>query len=240
MNKYTVCRYFATGNSFISLHYEYLLGATTVREIVRDTRHAIWQCLKPACMSAIGKNDWIRTADEYYERTNFANCIGAVDGKHIRMRKPNESASQFFNYKNFFTAVLMAVADADCCFISVEFGDYGSSTDSDGFKKSTFGKLLETPGFCPVMQKDFPCHLCLWVTRRPPYQSRCYGHIPKKLTCLKRIYHYRLPRARRIVECIFGILANKWRILHRPTDVKPDFCDIIRACRVLHNYVRKK
>ena len=41
-------QYLATGNSFISLHYEYLLGATTVREIVRDTCDAIWECLKPA------------------------------------------------------------------------------------------------------------------------------------------------------------------------------------------------
>ena len=48
-------------------------------------------------MSARDKNDWIRTADEFYERTNFPNCIGAVDGKHIRIRKPNESGFQFSN-----------------------------------------------------------------------------------------------------------------------------------------------
>ena len=125
MNKYAVCWYFATGNSFTSLHYEYLLGATTVREIVRDTCDTIWECLKPAYMSARDKNDWIRTADEFYERTNFPNCIGAVDGKHIRIRKPNESGSQFFNYKNFFSTVLMAVADAVYCFISEEVGAYG-------------------------------------------------------------------------------------------------------------------
>ena len=67
--KYTVCRYLATGNRFISLHYEYLLGATAVREIVRDTCDAIWECLKLACFSARDKNDWIRTAKEFYEWT---------------------------------------------------------------------------------------------------------------------------------------------------------------------------
>jgi len=144
MNKYAVSRYLATGNSFISLHYEYLLGATTLREIVRDTCDAIWECLKSAYMSARDKNDWIRTADEFYEMTNFPNCVGAVDGKHIRIRKPNESGSQFFSYKNFFSTVLMVVADADYCFISVEVGAYGSSSDSNVFKNSTFGKLLES------------------------------------------------------------------------------------------------
>jgi len=60
------------------------------------------------------------------------------------------------------------------------------------------------------------------------------------VTFLKRIYNHRLPRARRIVEYTFGILANKWRIFHRPIDLKPDFSDnIVKACCVLHNYVRK-
>jgi len=53
------------------------------------------------CMSARDKNDWIRTADEFYERTNFPNCIGAVVGKHIRIRKPNESGSQFSITRTF-------------------------------------------------------------------------------------------------------------------------------------------
>src|SRR5215510_16500882 len=144
MNKHTVCRYLAMGNSFVSLHYEYLLGVTTVREIVRDTCDAIWECLKPAYMPTRDKNDWIRTANEFYQRTNFPNCIRAVDGKHIRIRKPKESGSQFFNYKNVFSTVLMAVTDADYCFISVEVGAYGSSSDSNVFKNSTFAKLLES------------------------------------------------------------------------------------------------
>jgi len=96
-------------------------------------------------MSARDINDWIHTADEFYERTYFPNYIGAVDGKHIRMRKPNESGSQFFNYSNFFSTVLMAVTDADSCFVSVEVGAYGSSSDSSVFKNSTFGKLLNIP-----------------------------------------------------------------------------------------------
>jgi len=144
MNKYAVCRYLATGNSFISLHYGYLLGATTVGEIVRDTCDAILECLKPAYKSARDKNDWILTADKFYERTNFPNCIGAVEGKHIRIMKPNETGSQFFNYKKFSSTVLTAVAGADYCFISVEVGAYGSSSDSNVFKNSTFGKLLES------------------------------------------------------------------------------------------------
>lgn len=63
----------------------------------------------------------------------------------------------------------------------------------------------------------------------------------RNLDYIKRIYNYRQTRARRMIECTFGILANKWRIFHRPIDVGIDFCvKIIKACCVLHNFVRIK
>ena len=82
------------------------------------------------------------------------------------------SGSQFFSYKNFLPTVLTAVADAGYCFITVEVGAYGSSSDSNVFKSGhlehywrAINLIFQTPGFYPVMQKDYPCDLCLWVTR---------------------------------------------------------------------------
>ena len=57
----------------------------------------------------------------------------------------------------------------------------------------------------------------------------------------KKFFNYHLCGARRYIEWTFGILTSKWRIFHRPLNVKIDFIeDIIKACVVLHNFVRER
>ncbi|KAG8226783.1 hypothetical protein J437_LFUL002829 [Ladona fulva] len=68
---------------------------------------------------------------------------------------------------------------------------------------------------------------------------RPYGG--KILSEKKKILNYLLSRARRYIECRFGILANKWRILHCPLNVDIEFAiDIVKTCCLLHNFVRKR
>lgn len=63
----------------------------------------------------------------------------------------------------------------------------------------------------------------------------------KNLDVQKKIFKLRLSRARRFVECAFGILSNKWRVFHTPFLVDPDFAEIIvKGACVLHNFVRRR
>jgi hypothetical protein len=94
-------------------------------------------------MAEKNEEDWLSIADEFNHRTDFPNCIRAVDGKHIGMCKPDGSDSEFFNYKSYFSTVLMALVDADYKFIAIEVGAYGSCSDSNIFKQSNLYKRLE-------------------------------------------------------------------------------------------------
>ena len=95
--------------------------------------------------------DW--NSIEYGFRTcwNFPNCCGAIDGKHVALRSPPNSGSLYFNYKNHFSVILMALVDDSYKFIYMDVGNYGSNSDSGIFKTSHFGQcfmqgLLNLPG----------------------------------------------------------------------------------------------
>ena len=56
------------------------------------------------------------------------------------------------------------------------------------------------------------------------------------LTIDNRIFNYCLSRARQISENTFGILANRWRVLHKLFSLQPKKVKIITcAILILHN-----
>lgn len=86
--------------------------------------------------------DRINISKQFFDRTKFPNYIGAVDGKHVRIKQPQKTGSEFYNYKNFFSLVILTLVDADYCFISIDVGSCGGHGDSNIFKNSSFGRRL--------------------------------------------------------------------------------------------------
>lgn len=99
------------------------MGYSTVLLIVHETCSAIWKCLRPRVMPKPTAELWSKLAKEFETQWNFPNCIGAIDGKHVNIRAPWNSGSQFYNYKKIFSVVLLA--DANYRFVVVDIGAYG-------------------------------------------------------------------------------------------------------------------
>nr|CAI5845001.1 unnamed protein product [Callosobruchus analis] len=56
----------------------------------------------------------------------------------------------------------------------------------------------------------------------------------------KRIYNYRLSRARRMIENVFGIMTSVFRIFRTPILLNPEKANVIvQTCVLLHNFLRR-
>ncbi|XP_056407809.1 uncharacterized protein LOC130303623 isoform X2 [Hyla sarda] len=133
-------RYLATGESYASLHLQFRVGKSTLSGIVKETCTMIWQYMQPISLPSPNQERWLQAASGFQSVSYFPNCIGAVDGKHIRVQQPPGSGSRFYNYKKYFSVVLMVVADVQYKFIAIEVGAYGSSGDSRMLMYSEFGR----------------------------------------------------------------------------------------------------
>lgn len=238
----------ATGCSFAELHYIFRIGVSTVAEIVREVCAAIWFCLKKLCLPEPTKEKWLQIAKDFFRRSNFPHCLGAIDGKHIRIVAPANSGSMCFNYKGFFSTVLLAVCDSAYKFVLIDVGAYGKFGDSAIFQNSNFYKnmqenRLNIPEPTPISESSDVCLPYVFVGDEAFALSRnlMRPYARKDLNVTKRTFNYRHCRARRYVECTFGILANKWRIFHKPINVNMDLVnDIVKSACVLHNFVRDR
>lgn len=103
-NKYFNSRYLGAGSSLTDLHMAFRCGITTLSRLIRRVCQAIWN-LKDICMPLPTNDQWVEIADGFEKNANFPNCIGAIDGKHIRIIKPVDSGSLYYNFKHFFLQV---------------------------------------------------------------------------------------------------------------------------------------
>ena len=153
-----------------------------------------------------------------------------------------KSGSEYFNYKGYFSLVLLILVDAEYKFLWVNVGARGYSSDAQIFNHSKLKRRIEngTLGLPPpeplgpnlhyFLLGDDAFALMPWLVK--PYSSR-------QLTREERIANYRISRGRRVVENAFGILASRFRVLLTTMEQRPKVVrDIVLTCVVLHNMLR--
>lgn len=190
---------------------------------------------------------WKEVGDEFRDLWQFPQCLGALDGKHVKIVPPSGSGSLFFNYKGTFSIVLMALVDAQLNFLYVDAGTNGKMSDGGVWAKCGFKEALESrrlnippPTNLPASNIQFPYvivaddafPLCSYMMK--PYPGQEIGQA-------QRIFNYRLSRARRVVENAFGLLAARFQVYGKPINTSPvNAVHIVMATCVLHNFLRKR
>lgn len=193
------------------------------------------------------EKEWLDVAARFEKQWNFPQCCGALDGKHVVLQAPINSGSDYFNYKSTFSIVLMALVDADYCFLFADVGCQGRISDGGVFRNTSFCEKLQHN------KLNLPPDNILKGRKRPvPYvfvaddAFAMQAHIMKPYSgtqqkgSIERIFNYRLSRARRIVENAFGILSSVFRVLRKPLLLEPQKAEkVVLTCLYLHNFLRK-
>ncbi|XP_063925016.1 uncharacterized protein LOC135138913 isoform X2 [Zophobas morio] len=239
-------RFLATGDTYYTIGHSYRVGFSTVGQIVREVCEAICQRLQNIAMPEPNEETWKKAAEGFETRWQFPNCIGSIDGKHVTIKCPQKSGSNYFCYLKKFSIVLMAIVGPDYKFLCVDIGGFGKNSDSGIFEASNMGMK------CELGQMNFPQDKNLPGQTEPcphvfigdeafalrPYLMRPFPYRQSRSNIRKEKYNTRLCRARRVVENAFGILAQKWRIFYRPLETSVGTTvTIVKTACLLHNYL---
>ena len=233
-------RILATGDSPQTVALSYRIGHSTIYSIFYETCAALWKALQPTYLPTPTLEKWLAISHGFWTHSNFPLCLGAINSKRVVIRTPPKSGSKCSKG----SIVLMTVADHEFKFTLVDIGSYGSDSDGGVFSKSgmkvaiengslnlpLLGALPTTEIEIPYMfvaDEEFP--LKTWLMR--PFPGKDLNHD-------KRVFNYRLSRARRCGENAFGLLGAHWRIFQRPIEATPEHATlIVKAAIVLHNYL---
>ena len=239
-------RFLATGQNLKAIAWHFRVAHNTISGIIKETVAAIIHVYANEVVKMpTTAREWLKIANDFAVRWQFPHCLGAIDGKHIALVKPTHSGTTFFNYKGFFSIVLMGICDADYKFIYAAVGAEGSLSDRAIFarmqlKEDMDNDNLNFPASAPLRGDDFPVPYYfigddafpLTSHMMKPYRSRNLSHPD-------RVFNYRQCRARRVIENTYGILSCRWGVLLKTIKMSPAAVRrIVQACICLHNLMR--
>lgn len=103
-------RYFASGESFRLLEYQFRIIKKAVSYIIEEVVVAIIKFLGETRLNTlVNADEWFKISQKVKDRWNFPNDINAVDGKQIISQEPKNSDFQYQKYKETNSIILLAI-----------------------------------------------------------------------------------------------------------------------------------
>lgn len=232
--------------AFRQLAYSFRISKSTVAVIVIEICQAIWKMALTKHMPEPTVEHFKKISSEFWNKWQFPNCIGCIDGKHIRIKKPQKSGSMYYCYKNFFSIGLLAVTDAQYRFIMIDVGSYGKDNDASIFENCPLRRAIQSGKIKLPEERYLPDS-----TIKAPfvflgdeafplteYLMRPFPRAQLQEGEENDIFNYRLCRARMVVECSFGIIVSKFRLLGKAIETSVDNAvHIVKAIALLNNLI---
>lgn len=109
----------ATNVEYRTLSNLFGLGRSTVCTIVLDACRVITNHLLPRFVQIPQGEKLKEIVDGFETLWSFPQVAGAIDGSHIPITRPEESASDYYNRKGYYSVIMQGMVDHHGRFMDV-------------------------------------------------------------------------------------------------------------------------
>ncbi|KAF0703292.1 hypothetical protein AaE_015447 [Aphanomyces astaci] len=176
--------------------------------------------------------EWQQVELGFRSNQNMSGIVGDIDGTLIEIQRPKDYDG-FYNRHGDPSLNVQAMVDHTGAFTSVDIRP-GSFSDRRIWKMSTLGRTFRTKFPCgSYIIGDSGYALFPWLI--VPYLP--HEEPNKTLSSCQRHFNYIHSSTRMVVECAFGRLKERFRMLKIPMSEKSmtQTSRNVMACMVLHN-----
>ena len=218
------------------------IARCTVGAVVHEICQILSENIGPKIVKfPVSKQEVAEATGYFLQKFGFSQVIRCIDGTHILFKQPSENSHDYFSYKMCYTINCQAICDAYGKFINVEVKWPGSIQDSRVFTNCGIQNNYSSGKFNLFYKEILPGHDCIpqLFLARPaypllPYVMKEHEHCS---TNEEVVFNQMLRSTRNTIECAFGKLKARWRILQRSMEIPVDkLPNVIHACFVLHTF----
>lgn len=175
-------------------------------------------------------NDRADIARRFYDIAGFPSVFGCVDGTLIPIIRPSTFENAFVDRKGEHSINAVMVCGPEMQFYFVNANAPGSVHDARVFALSSLSRRLE------LGWRAFPRNVLLGDSGYPIREYLQTPLVQPNLSHQETVYNRRHKATRRLIECAFGILKERFACLKKLRHKDPAFAsEVIMATVALHN-----
>ena len=128
-------RYIAIAESFQPLSFQFRFSLKAVSYVIKRCCNTLVDELVPVVVKTpSSEQERLEISKKFETRRNYPNALGAIDGKHVTIRKPSNAGSYYCNDKHTDLIILLAIAGPEYECLYADVGSNGRVNDSGCFE----------------------------------------------------------------------------------------------------------
>lgn len=232
----------ASTTEYLTVAALFGVGKTTVESVFKRFLKYANEVLVPRHIKWPQHSEYEERAREFESLWQFPMVVGGIDGCHFEIEAPNHLKTDYFNFKGWHSIIALVVSDARYRALYVRAGIPGRCNDSGAFKDTKLYKglaertlmsqhvqVIENVKVPLLLLGDSAFPLQPWLMK--PFVHR------GTLTEEQVGFNYRLSRARRVVENLFGRTKGRWRRILRCIQMKLENVPVLITVAICLNNI---